>query len=283
MIDVEDLCFTYDNATQQAVNSLTFSVEKGEIFGFLGPSGSGKSTTQKILCGLLPDYSGKARLLNKEVHQWGTDLYKHIGVGFELPNHYEKLSAYENLALFAAMYEDAAPIDPLLDEVGLLEDKDKKVESFSKGMKMRLNFCRALLGKPDILFLDEPTSGLDPVSSDALKQKMKALQADGTTIFLTTHNMQDADDLCNRVGFITDGTLRQLDSPYEMKQRYGTHRLAVEYETGNGRQVDYVPMENLGENTTFIDLLKQYEIKTMHSQEASLDQVFIEVTGRKLL
>lgn len=283
MIEVSDLSFQYTATEKLAVKSLSFGIEKGEIFGFLGPSGSGKSTTQKIICGLLRGYKGSAKILQKEIFQWGTDLYKHIGVGFELPNHYDKLSAYENMKLFAAMYPQTHAIDSLLDNVGLLEDRNKPVGSFSKGMKMRLNFARALLGKPEILFLDEPTSGLDPVTSAALKEQIREQRNSGTTVFLTTHNMQDADDLCDRVAFIVDGELKQLDSPYQMKQRYGKARLSVDYDGDGGLMSAEFEMHDLGNNPDFLSLIKQHEIRAMHSQEASLAQVFIAVTGKKLI
>lgn len=283
MIDVRDLSFQYPHAGSSAVKSLSFSVKEGEIFGFLGPSGSGKSTTQRIICGLLRGYTGAVEVMQEEVSQWGTDLYQHIGVGFELPNHYEKLSAYENLALFSAMYAETESIDVLLEKVGLLKDKHKPVSSFSKGMKMRLNFSRALLGKPKILFLDEPTSGLDPVTSANLKEQIKALRDLGATIFLTTHNMQDADDLCDRVGFIVDGELKQLDAPSQMKQRYGKPSITVVYDRDSGRVTREFPMHDLGSNDSFLSIIKEKDIRTIHSQEASLDQVFIEVTGKRLI
>jgi fluoroquinolone transport system ATP-binding protein len=283
MIEVNDLTFQYSNTDNAAVRSLSFAVEKGQIFGFLGPSGSGKTTTQKILCGLLSKYSGSARLMRKEVSQWKSDLYQHIGVGFELPNHYEKLSGYENLTLFAAMYAETDSIDRLLDGVGLLKDKQHPVASYSKGMKMRLNFARALLGKPKILFLDEPTSGLDPVTSTSLKKLIKAQRDSGTTIFLTTHNMQDADDLCDTVGFIVDGELKQLDSPYQMKQRYGKPYLKIDCASNEGVDSYEFPMQDLAGNAAFMSLLKEREIRAIHSQEASLDQVFISVTGKRLI
>ena len=161
MIEVKDLQFTYPGAAAPAVRGMSFTVKEGEIFGFLGPSGAGKSTTQKILTGLLQGYSGSVQVLGRELSAWssaGHSYYEQIGVGFELPNHYLKLTALENLNYFRSLYSGPTD-DPreLLAMVGLTDDADTPVGQFSKGMKMRLNFVRALLHRPRLLFLDEPS------------------------------------------------------------------------------------------------------------------------------
>ncbi|MCB0029658.1 MAG: ABC transporter ATP-binding protein, partial [Anaerolineales bacterium] len=166
MITVRDLTFTYPGATQETLHGLNFKIAEQEIFGFLGPSGAGKSTTQNILIGLLPDYGGSLQVLGKEVSAWGQDYYEQLGVSFELPNHYLKLSARENLEHFRSLYGGQPhAVDEVLAWVDLADDADKKVEEFSKGMKIRLNVARSLIHKPRLLFLDEPTSGLDPVNA----------------------------------------------------------------------------------------------------------------------
>ena len=282
MISVKDLRFAYQTGQEEVLKSLNFDISKGEIFGFLGPSGSGKSTTQKILCGLLTGYSGEVKILDKEVYDWGRNLYEKIGVGFELPNHYESLSALENLRLFAAMYETTNSPEYLLERVGLQEDKDKKVSSFSKGMKMRLNFARSLLGKPNLLFLDEPTSGLDPTNSMKLKEYIKELREEGVTVFITTHNMHDAEELCDTVGFIASGEIRSINSPYQMKQQYGKGQVEVTYKDQESICKQVFDLNDIGHNSAFTNLLKQQEIKTIHSLEASLERVFVELTGVRL-
>ena len=158
MITVENLAYTYPGATQETLHGLNFEIAEREIFGFLGPSGAGKSTTQKILIGLLKEYSGTIEVMNREVSAWGPDYYEHVGVSFELPNHYLKLTALENLNHFQSLYSGET-LDPMevLEWVGLKEDADKKVADYSKGMKIRLNVARSLLHKPKVLFLDEPT------------------------------------------------------------------------------------------------------------------------------
>ena len=170
VIRVRGLTFTYPKSTQPAVRGMDFSVGRGEIFGFLGPSGAGKSTTQKLLIGLLRGHGGEAVVWGKDPLAWGPDYYQRIGVSFELPNHYQKLTGLENLRFFASLY-DGETQDPiaLLDAVGLADDANTRVGKYSKGMQMRLTFVRALLNDPELLFLDEPTSGLDPVNARKVK------------------------------------------------------------------------------------------------------------------
>ncbi|NTW00667.1 MAG: ABC transporter ATP-binding protein [Oscillochloris sp.] len=283
MIDVSNLIYRYPKTTHPALHGLSFRIEPGEIFGFLGPSGAGKSTTQKILIGLLHGYQGQACVLGREVRAWGSDYYERVGVAFELPNHFLKLTAHENLRYFAALYRGRTrrPED-LLAQVGLASDANTPVGQFSKGMRVRLNLARALIHSPDLLFLDEPTSGLDPVNSQKVKELIRAEQAAGRTIFLTTHNMAIADDLCDRVAFIADGQIAAIDAPRTLKLRYGTPTVRVEYtQSGHTIQRDFALAE-LGTCAEFTSLLHSGTVQTIHSQEASLEQIFINVTGRSL-
>src|SRR5688572_21616082 len=160
MIDVKNLTFTYAKTDTPALAGLNFAIERGEIFGFLGPSGAGKSTTQKILIGLLKSYTGRVTVFGRELTKWGQAYYERVGVAFELPNHFRKLTALENLAYFSSLYAHANRTpQELLDIVGLGADGNMPVAQFSKGMQGRLNLARALLHDPELLFLDEPTSG----------------------------------------------------------------------------------------------------------------------------
>lgn len=280
MIQVEQLRYRYPGAEQDALQGLDFTIEKGEIFGFLGPSGSGKSTTQKLLFKLLSDYAGKACIDGREVRDWGPELYERIGVGFELPNHYLKLTALENLQFFRNFYGKANDPMELLEQVGLGEDAHKKVADYSKGMKMRLNFIRSFLHDPDILFLDEPTSGLDPVNARLVKDLIRKLQAAGKTIFLTTHHMHDADELCDRVAFLVEGRIAALDRPATLKLQHSERTVAVSFE--GTEEVELYKLDGLGQDADFLHKLQHQTISTIHSQEASLEDIFIAITGKTL-
>jgi fluoroquinolone transport system ATP-binding protein len=246
------------------------------------PSGAGKSTTQKLLIRLLTGFQGTVEVLGRNLVDWDNGYYNHIGVGFELPNHYSKLTAIENLQFFAAFYDcPTKPPEELLDMVGLLKDGHKRVGEFSKGMKMRLNFVRSFLHDPELLFLDEPTSGLDPVNARNMKDIIVDLKRRGKTIFLTTHRMEDADELCDRVAFIVDGRIELIDSPRALKLRHGKRRVKVEFlnDTIQSREFD---LDGLGENEDFLRILREENIQTIHTEEATLDEIFIKVTGRGL-
>lgn len=283
MIHVSDLQFTYSGTTAPVIKGLNFDIQAGEIFGFLGPSGAGKSTTQKILIGLLKGYQGQIRMMGKELRDWSSDYYEHIGVGFELPNHYMKLTALENLHYFRSLYRDETE-DPqqLLEMVGLGADGHTRVGQFSKGMQMRLNFVRALLNKPDLLYLDEPTSGLDPVNARRIKDMILRQKELGRTIFLTTHNMATADELCDRVAFIIDGEIKLIDSPRTLKLAHGERKVRVEYHVNGHTEGRDFGLDGLGNNEEFIDLLRSYEVQTIHTQETTLENIFIQETGRSL-
>jgi fluoroquinolone transport system ATP-binding protein len=283
MIQVTNLTFTYPGGQKPAVKSVNFSIQAGEIFGFLGPNGAGKSTTQRILIGLLKGYSGQVEILNKSVPIWGKELYEHIGVGFEVPNFYSKLTAQENLEFFGAFYQKsiANPLD-LLRSVGLNNDAKKKVGEYSKGMKVRLNFLRAIQHDPEILFLDEPTSGLDPLSRRIICDLILKKKAEGKTIFLTTHNMKDAEELCDRVAFIVEGQIKMIEKPKELQLQAGQKTVKVGIRANGDLQYSIFPIKGLATNADFLKFLQNHEIESIHSQEATLDEIFIKVTGAHL-
>jgi fluoroquinolone transport system ATP-binding protein len=284
MIDVDGVSFSYDGSPQPAVSGLSFRVETGELFGFLGPSGAGKSTTQKILIGLLRGYRGAISVFGRELSGWGSDYYERIGVSPELPNHFLKLTALENLTYFGSLYgRRGLKPEAMLEMVGLEDDGATPVAQFSKGMAVRLNVARALLHDPELLFLDEPTSGLDPTNALRIKDLIKLQQQAGKTVFLTTHNMAVAEELCDRVAFIVDGKIALVDSPRELKLRYGERTVRVEYGNETGVASQQFSLEGLGDNPAFVALLRKGGIQTIHSQEASLEEIFIQVTGRSLL
>ena len=284
MISVQNMTFTYSGGDQPAVNGVSFEVAPGEVFGFLGPSGAGKSTTQKILVGLLRGYEGDIRVLGKDLRSWGPDYYERIGVSFELPNHYQKLTALENLNFFRSLYsKETEEPRGLLAMVGLENDADTRVSQFSKGMQMRLTFVRALLNRPELIFLDEPTAGLDPVNGRKMKEIILDLKNEGRTIFLTTHDMAVAEGLCDRVAFIVDGRIPIVDSPRELKIRDGERRVRVEYRKEDRIARSEFPLDGLGEDESFLDLLRGERVETIHTEEATLEDVFIGASGRKLV
>ena len=281
MVQVSDLSYTYPGADAAVLKGLNFQIEEGEIFGFLGPSGAGKSTTQKIIYKILHGFDGEVRVENKSLDAWGKEYYERIGVGFELPNHYLKLTAKENLDLFATFYPKEKLLDfhELFRLVGLEDSMHQKVEQYSKGMKMRLNFIRAIMHDPDILFFDEPTAGLDPVNAIKIRNHIKKLKDHGKTIFITTHNMNTADELCDRVSFIVDGTLQLTDVPANLKSIHGKHVVLVESKEGKSAEF---PLEQLGKNTEFLTFLANNKIHRIHTMEATLEEVFIQITGKAL-
>lgn len=283
MIQVKDLSYTYPGGDFPVLKNISFDIQQGEIFGFLGPSGAGKSTTQKVLNGLLKGYQGSAIVNGTDLEKMDRSFYEKIGVAFEFPNLYTKLSALENLKLFASFFNSATR-DPLelLALVNLSADRDTRVSAFSKGMKMRLNFIRALLNHPEILFLDEPTAGLDPGNARIMKDIILDLKKQGVTIFLTTHHMDDAGELCNRLAFMVNGSLPVIDSTAALKLKHGKKSVKVDFLQNKEPLSQEFSLNELCENQQFMEIIRTREILTIHTQEASLEDIFIEVTGQQL-
>ena len=283
MIQVNNLHFAYGSNTQDTLRGLNFQIDDGEIFGFLGPSGAGKSTTQKILIGILKNFRGSVSVNGLDLQKLNSEFYESIGVAFETPNLYTKFTALENLEFFAQFYSGATrnPME-LLAAVGLEEAAKTRVSDYSKGMKVRLNFCRSLLNNPGLVFLDEPTAGLDPVNLRKMESLILAEKARGNTICITTHDMHVAETLCDRVAFIVDGEISLIDAPRKLKLQHGQRFLDLEYRDGDGLETTSIPMDNLGNNKTFQNILNNHFIETIHSREASLEDVFIKTTGRSL-
>jgi len=283
VVSVEDLRYTYAGAAEPALCGFDFEVRPGEVFGFLGPSGAGKSTTQTVLVGLLDDYDGSARVLGLEVAEWGGDLYDRIGVAAETPNLYHKLTGRENLELFASLHGGATrdPLD-LLERVGIADAVDQRVGTYSKGMRMRLNFVRALVHDPEFVFLDEPTAGIDPTNARAVRDVVTDLADRGTSVFLTTHDMTVADELCDRVAFIVDGHLPVVGTPRELKLAHGRSAVRVEYREAGGLETRKFPLGGLADDAAFQRLLRERDLETSHTDEATLEDVFVYVTGEAL-
>jgi fluoroquinolone transport system ATP-binding protein len=258
-------------------------VHRHEIFGFLGPSGAGKTTAQSVLIGLLGGYQGSVNVLGRDLGAWDRSYYRRIGVAFEAPNHYLKLTARENLQLFSGLYggetEDA---DALLERVGLRQDADKRVGEFSKGMRGRLTLARALLHRPELLFLDEPTAGLDPVTARRIRQVIRDARNGGATVFLMTHDMVTADELCDRVAFLVGGQIAALDSPRSLRLAYGRKVVRIEAASDGRRLEREFPLVGLADDPAFLNLLRSGAVETIHTLETTLEDVFVQVTGRTL-
>lgn len=281
MIDVKNLVFSYQ-AQKQILHGLNFSVADGEIFGFLGPNGSGKSTTQKILTGILHGYGGNIQLFGRPLDREQKDFKERIGVLFEFPYLYTNLSALDNLNYFASFYplDKRRNIDELLDMLEFKKDFLKKpVSSYSKGMRQRVSMARALLNSPELLFLDEPTSGLDPQGAVLFRRIIEEERKKGTTVFLTTHNMMDADLLCDRVAFIADGEIKAIDTPKKLKQENSNHQVEIDFLYKGKRSTTVIEMPELKAGISF----PYDEIISIHSKEPTLEDMFIQYTGRGLV
>lgn len=280
MITVSQLQFSYTKVP--FIENVNFSVNPGEIFGFLGPSGAGKSTLQKILTGLLPGYGGNVVVNGVEVKHHTNEFYENIGVDFEFPSLYEKLTAVENLEFFASLYQKHRNIPELLASVGLLQDGEKRVSDYSKGMKSRLNFIKALLHDPVLLFLDEPTSGLDPSNARIMKDLILEEKQKGKTIILTTHNMFDATELCDRVAFIADGKIRALDTPHHLIMSKGASKIVYTYLEDGREYSAEIPMSQTSADERLMRLIRDNRLLSIHSGEPTLNDIFVELTGRQL-
>lgn len=281
MIEVKNLTFSYGK-DKQALHGLNFTVGDGEIFGFLGPNGSGKSTTQKILTGILKGNGGKVSLFGQDIATAHTqDFFQKIGVLFEFPYLYANLSAIDNLKYFSSFYpkEQIRSIEEVLEELEFKPDFLRKpVSSYSKGMRQRASMARALISNPKLLFLDEPTSGLDPSGAVLFRKIIEEERKKGTTVFLTTHNMLDADLLCDRVAFIADGEIKALDTPKNLKERGSSHRVVIDYLYQGRREEKTIEAPELEAGIPFA----HDEMISIHSQEPTLEDMFIHYTGRGL-
>ena len=282
-ISARDLTYRYGDLT--AVDHINFEVGEGEVLGFLGPNGAGKTTTVRMLTGQLRPTEGSALVLDEDISQTAKQVQQYLGVSFETTNLYEDMSAVENLELFARLFNlrnfDAIA---LLEKVGLSGREKERVSNYSKGMKQRLMLARALINQPRILFLDEPTDGLDPVSSQTIHTIIREASANGTTVFLTTHDMVEADKLSHRVAFINKGRIAAIDRPSVLKQHYGKRTLKIEVQDGQGAiQIHSIPLDGMETAREVEKIFASGNVLTAHTEEATLEDIFIQITGRGLL
>ena len=260
---------------QEALAGIDFSIQEGEIFGFLGPSGSGKTTTINILTGQLKADAGTAHVLSETVENLKVEVLEQIGIVSDTSGFYEKMSLYNNLKAYAMIFGiDMKKVDELLQKVGLYDSRNKIAEKLSTGMKQRMLLVRALINQPKLLFLDEPTSGLDPSTSRTIHDLLLELKAQGTTIFLTTHDMQEATLLCDRLALLHKGELVEVGSPHEIIQKYNTDKkVRLEYVDLTTKTVAFEELQG------GVDLSN---VISIHSCEPTLEDVFITLTGGTL-
>ena len=257
-----------------ALEEISFEVNKGEIFGFLGPSGSGKTTMIKILTGQLNADSGQTELLGKVSEKLTPADLEQIGLVSDTSGFYEKLSLYKNLQAYAKIYgKPNSRVDEVLKQVDLYDSKNLAAEKLSTGMKQRMFLARALINKPQVLFLDEPTSGLDPTTSKKIHELLLELKEAGTTIFLTTHDMNEATLLCDRLSLLNRGHLIEYGTPSSIIQKYN-HEKKVQLTFVDETQTE-ITFEELGQT----DLA---QVVAIHSCEPTLEEIFIQLTGEKL-
>ncbi|GAA3455848.1 ABC transporter ATP-binding protein [Dactylosporangium matsuzakiense] len=275
-IEAEQLRIRYPHSPHDVVTGIDLAVAPGEVFGLLGPNGAGKSTTQRVLTGRHREFGGRAAVLGRPVGDYGRDLYERIGVGFELPAYFPRLTARENLAAFARLFRrpTMTPAEALA-AVGLEHAADQRASTFSKGMKMRLNLARAILHRPDVLFLDEPTSGLDPVSAAGVRAVIRAQADAGRTVLLTTHDMPAVEELCTRVAFMRAGSIVAVDTPRNLRLAHGRRSVVASFtERGALRTSQFPAPDDPG----LLRLLATGSVQTLHTREAALADVFIAVT-----
>lgn len=280
-ITVENLRYRYGQLL--AVDGISFNVTGKEILGFLGPNGAGKSTAVKVLTGQLHPQEGRVALFGLDIRTNLEKVQSRIGVCFEQPNLYEQMTALENLELFARLYNvKAFDGRALLKRVGLEEREKDRVAGYSKGMKQRLMVARSLVNRPEILFLDEPTSGLDPVSADSIRNLILEERDRGASVFLTTHDMWEADKLCDRVAFLNQGKIAALNTPHNLKQKYGRRSLIAEIASDGKLEKRIIDLDARETPDEVRSLFSREKVVTVHSQEATLEDIFLEVTGRRL-
>ncbi len=280
-IVVDDVHFSYGK--RPAVRGISFAVAPGEILGFLGPNGAGKSTTIKMLIGQYRPERGSIRVLGHDVVREREAVQSRLGVCFEEKNLYPTMSGVEHLRFFARLHGlREVDVDGLLGRVGLATRGRDRVAGYSKGMRQRLMIARALVNDPDVLVLDEPSDGLDPVSAQTIRGVIREQAEKGAAVILTTHDMWEADALSDRVAFINDGRIYAIDTPESLKLAHGKRSVRVRMRR-NG-EIEERVIEWSGESSAaaLAEATSDGELVTVHTEEATLEAVFIEMTGRGL-
>jgi ABC-2 type transport system ATP-binding protein len=280
-VSADELRFSYGDV--EAVKGISFDIAPGEIFGFLGPNGAGKTTTIKMLTGQLQPRGGSARIFGRDVGRDDPITQAQIGVCFEEKNLYDSMSGEENLRFFASLFDaDGVDTGALLERVGLADRAKDRVGSYSKGMRQRLMVARSLVHGPQVLFLDEPTDGLDPVSSKAIRNIIREEAANGVAVLLTTHDMWEADELSHRVAFINEGRIYATDTPENLKLQHGQRSVTVRRRSEAGVEESSFPLDEPGAGEQLRAAVEGDGLMTIHTEESTLENIFVEMTGRAL-
>jgi len=277
-ISVLDIGHKFENRV--VLEHINLEIAKGEIFGLLGPSGAGKTTLIKLLTGQLKPVTGRAVILGRDASKLSGQDYSQIGIMMDHFGLYDRLSCYDNLKLFAKIYNiPKEKIGEALERVGLADAGKTTVMNLSKGMRSRLLFARALMRSPSILFLDEPTSGLDPLTAQELHKLILQQRKDGVAVFLTTHNMAEAEKLCDNIALLHQGRIVEQGSPVEICRRYN-HQKKIRIHLQDGTDMELPHDKSI--TSVLENYLKKGVLETIHSTEPNLETVFMELTGRRL-
>ncbi len=264
-----------------AVDGLSLSVRKGELFGFLGPNGAGKTTTIRVLIGGRKPSSGRVEVAGFRMPQQFDQVKPLFGYVPDTENHIEEFTGRENLELFARLYSTPlSEVGRVLAKLELSEAADLPVRAYSKGMRRKLLIAREILHRPRILYLDEPTANLDAHSTDLVRRMLRELAADGTTIFLTTHDMEEVEEICDRVAILCRGRLVECDTPTNFVTRHAEHKVAVQYEANNATQRELLNMDHEAERARLAHIVQHIAGVRLHSQEFRFEDVFLKLTGQ---
>lgn len=280
IISVDNLSKSYGD--KQVVKGISFNVSECEIFGFLGPNGAGKTTTIRMMIGEIAADSGKIEIAGLKVPKDMAQLKTIVGVVPDYQNIYDRLSVRANLEFFASLNSiSKTEVDRVLEEVFLTEHQQKACKNLSRGLRQRTLIARALLHKPKVFFLDEPTSALDPMSAKLIRELILKLKNNGTTVFLTTHYMEEADLLCDKIAIMNQGNIVASGSPQGLKDKIGRKAVIYEYNVDGEMQKVEFSLSTKEDREKLAALLREHEPIKIHTQEATLEEVFLSVTGDK--
>ncbi|MGR6906852.1 ATP-binding cassette domain-containing protein [Lysinibacillus sp. BSL11] len=279
VIEVQNLKKTFNNET--ALQDVSFTIKKGEIFGFLGPSGSGKTTTIKILTAQTDKSEGKVLLFGQPASiMKQSQNRKRFGILTDNSGLYTRLSIEENLLLYSNLYQlSHSAVKEALEFVNLYAERKKKISQLSKGMIQRVTLARAIMHKPELLFLDEPTSALDPVNTQHIYNGLRRLNDLGTTIFLTTHDMSEAEILCDRVAFLHRGKIRAIGAPKDLKKEFGIDSITVELKNG----MQEIIQNGAQDAEKLYQWMHSNEVTRINTNEPTLGDIFMQITGSDLV